>query len=52
MPTFPTPEERWGVLPFDEWKAATDVHELVHSSRVVAEPELPIPSPAAVAVPS
>ena len=45
MLTFPTAFERWGVLPFNEWKVATDVHELVHSSRVVTEPEKPIPSP-------
>jgi hypothetical protein len=46
MSIYPTPEERWGVLPFDEWKEATQVHELVHSSRVVTEPEKPVPSPA------
>ena len=45
MLTLPTPLERWGVLPFDEWKEVTDVKELVHSSRVAPSPVKPIPSP-------
>lgn len=45
MINLPTPFERWGVLPFNEWMQANDVYELVHSSRAAPEPEKPIPSP-------
>lgn len=45
MIELPTPVERWGVLPFGEWQADNEVFELIHSSRRVAEPEKPIPSP-------
>lgn len=40
-----TAQERWGFLPFPEWKLVNQVYELVHSSRAVVEPEKPIPSP-------